>query len=69
MPKRLLNLFEMYSLKEVSDYSGVSLNSLRSAIKTGSLRSRKIGREYKCTKNELLRFLNIDENDLLGFSK
>ncbi len=69
MPKRLLNILEMYNLKEVASNTGISLNTLRNAIKDGRLRSRKIGREYKCTKYELLKFLNVDENDLLGFSK
>ena len=69
MSKRLLNILEMYSLKEVTSHTGVSLNTLRHAIKDGRLRSRKIGREYKCTKYELLKFLNIDENEMLGFSK
>ena len=69
MPRRLLNILEMYNLKEVSSISGVSLNTLRNAIKGGALRARKIGREYKCTKNEILRYLDIEETELLGFSK
>ncbi len=69
MAPKSLSLLELYSLKEISSLSGISQNTLRTAIKSGSLISRKIGREYKCTKNEIVRFLNISIEDLVGFSK
>lgn len=53
---------ELYSLNEIAKSCSVSLNTLRNAIKANKLKARKIGREYKCTRNEVYRFLNINDN-------
>jgi len=59
MDKRLD--IELYSLMEIAESCSISLNTLRNAIKSNKLRARKIGREYKCTRTEILKFLDIGD--------
>lgn len=54
---------EMYSLPEIATATGASVSTLRNAIKARKLAARKVGREYKCTRSEIYRFLNINELD------
>jgi excisionase family DNA binding protein len=60
MDKRLD--IDLYSLMEIAESCSVSLSTLRNAIKSNKLKARKIGREYKCTKGEIMKFLHLNEN-------
>ncbi|OGJ86154.1 MAG: hypothetical protein A2268_01635 [Candidatus Raymondbacteria bacterium RifOxyA12_full_50_37] len=59
-----LNSLKLYNLVEISKATGISLSTLRNAIKTNELRARKLGREYKCTMTEILRFIQVTDAEI-----
>jgi len=59
-----LNLVDLFALNDIAEISGISLNTLRSAVRTRQLKARKIGREYKSTQKEILKYLELDEKDV-----
>jgi len=53
-----LNNITLYELQEVAEKLKVGIRTLREYIKTGRLKAKRIGRSYKVTESELLRFID-----------
>lgn len=51
---------KLYSLKEVSEITSVSRKTLWHIVKEGKLKAVKIGREYRISEANLLKFINGD---------
>lgn len=51
---------KLYSLKEVSEITSVSRKTLWQIVKDGKLKAVKIGREYRISEANLLKFINGD---------
>jgi hypothetical protein len=52
---------KLYNLSEISKSTGISIITLRNAIKQKRVAVRRIGRDYKCTRVEVLKYLDIIE--------
>jgi len=50
----------VYSIEEISRETGISNAGLNGMCRVGTLRGKKIGREYWITKNDLEEFLGFE---------
>lgn len=53
-----LNSIELYTLKEVSQVTGITEYTLARYIRTGRMKGIKIGRGWRVTGDNLRRFIN-----------
>ena len=51
---------KVFTCEEVAERLGVSVRRIRSFIKTGQLKARKMGRTYCITENKLQEFLECE---------
>lgn len=49
---------DLLTVKEISEILMVSKQKVRNLIKAEKIKSIKIGREYRVTKNNLINFIN-----------
>lgn len=61
--KQFCNLPDALSAKEVSEALRINIKTAYKLIKTGTLPSIKIGREYRIAKAELINFLRQRDKD------
>ena len=47
----------LYTLEELSEQTGISLHSLREAVKAGDLVAARVGRNYRVTSEDMNRYL------------
>lgn len=52
---------KLYTVADVCDYLKISRNTAYNLIKTGQLKTRKVGRAYKITENALNEFIKTLE--------
>lgn len=53
----LIDLPKLFTLDQVSEGTGISIHTLREAIKNGDLEAAKIGREYRVSAPDLMNYL------------
>lgn len=61
--KQFCNLSDALSAKEVSEALRINIKIAYKRIKSGTLPSIKIGREYRVSKTELINFLRQRDKD------
>lgn len=55
-------MVKLYTIKEFCEYLKISRNTAYELIKTGQLKSKKVGRAYKITENAINEFVKSIEN-------
>jgi len=53
----IVELPTLYTLDQVTERTGISLHTLRQAIKDGDLEAAKTGREYRVSAKDLIKYL------------